>query len=124
MKLLLTVIYMIKLSDEQLVDISFSPPHSPSLTLFTTELFVISKFSLFFILVECSSCHRVNRPEDCNMTTVCDPDEVRICQNTCNPDLFENVTLIPGCPFRNATNLKLDPQMERMLIILAVFIRR
>lgn len=25
---------------------------------------------------------------------------------------------------RNATNLKLDPQMERMLIILAVFIRR
>uniref|UniRef100_K1PHC8 Ganglioside GM2 activator n=1 Tax=Magallana gigas TaxID=29159 RepID=K1PHC8_MAGGI len=26
--------------------------------------------------VECSSCHRVDRPEDCNMTTVCDPDEM------------------------------------------------
>nr|XP_034331261.1 uncharacterized protein LOC105330228 [Crassostrea gigas] len=27
------------------------------------------------VCVECSSCHHVDRPKDCNMTTVCDPDE-------------------------------------------------
>lgn len=48
MKLLLKFIHMIKLSDTQLVVISFSLPHSPSLTLLTTELFAISKLSIFY----------------------------------------------------------------------------
>lgn len=48
MKLLLKFIHMIKLSDKQLVAISFSLPPSPSLTLLTMDLFAISKLSIFY----------------------------------------------------------------------------
>lgn len=48
MKLLFKFIHMIKLSDKQLVAISVSLSHSLSLTLLTTELFAISKLSIFY----------------------------------------------------------------------------
>lgn len=86
-RLLLKFIHMIKLSDKQLIAISFSLPHSFSLShSFYHGIICHFKIIYFLFLVECSSCHRVDRPEDCNMSTVCDPDEVRICQNTCNPE--------------------------------------